>query len=595
VNFDKYIRAFIIWRLKHIKDRPFILILSAFIGFTSGLGAVLIKNSVHFIQSLLTKGFARDYHNLLYFAYPVIGILLSVLIARFIIKQRVGHGIPTVLYSISRQNGLIRKHNMFSSIITSALTVGFGGSVGLEGPTVATGAAIGSNIGRALHLNYKTRVLLIGCAAAGAMSAIFKSPVAAIVFAIEVIMLDLTLSSLVPLLLASISAYVTSYLFLGDGILFHFKLIDAFNYANIPFYIILGVLAGVTSVYFTRMYMYVGRFFEKFKNAYIKVAIGGTLLGVVIFVFPSLYGEGYETINSFLEGNVSGVLETSMFYEYRENIYIVLGFLFLMVFFKVIATASTFGSGGVGGIFAPTLFIGSTIGFFFAYGFNSISSSLGLSPISLSNFTLAGMGGTIAGVLHAPLTAIFLIAEITGGYELFLPLMITAAISYTTIKYFEPHSVYTIQLAKRGELMTHHKDKAVLQMLKLEKVVEKNFIKVKPDNTLGDLTKVIKKSARNIFPVVDEKGIFLGLVPMDNIRDIMFNHEMYDKVLVKELMIQPNSVVTSEDTMDTVMKKFKTTGYWNLPVCENGKYIGFVSRANIFNAYRDLLIEFSED
>jgi len=599
--FDKYLRLFIGWRLKHIKDRPFILFLSALIGFSTGLAAVLIKNSVHLIKTFLTSDFATSYENYLYFAYPAIGIFISMIIIKYLIRQRVGHGIPVTLYAISKGGSIIKKHNMFSSIITSAFTVGFGGSVGLEGPTVATGASIGSNIARALHLNYRTRTLLIGCAASGALAAIFKAPIAAIVFAIEVIMLDLTLSSLVPLLLASSVAALTSYFFQGRDVLFHINISDDFLFREVPWFILLGVFTGFVSVYFTRAYINIGKTFEKVKNSYIKVGLGGIILGTLIFLFPPLYGEGYESINSLLNGNFTFLLETSLFYSFKDSLPIVFGFLLLLIFFKAIATSVTLNSGGIGGIFAPSLFLGSTLGFLFASVVNWLStitwlnSIVNIKNISVANFALVGMAGTIAGILHAPLTAIFLIAEITGGYELFVPLMITAAISYSTIKYFEKHSVYTYQLAKRGELLTHHKDKTVLALLEIDKLIEKNFISIEPDQNLADLIKIIKNSVRNIYPVVDEKGNFLGLVPLDNVRKIMFDQELYNKVFVRDVMIQPNASVSSEDNMDIVMDKFKSSGYWNLPVIDEGKYVGFVSRANIFNAYRKLLIEFSED
>jgi CIC family chloride channel protein len=599
--FDKYLRKFIAWRVKKIKDRPFILFLSAMIGFVTGLGAVVIKNSVHFIKSLLTSDFTTNYENYLYFAYPLIGIFLTVIFVKYILRQHVGHGIPVTLYAISKQGSIIKKHNMFSSIITSAFTVGFGGSVGLEGPTVATGTSIGSNIARALHLNYRTRTLLIGCAASGAMAAIFKAPIAAIVFAIEVIMLDLTLSSLVPLLLASSVAVLTSYFFLGRDVLFHINLTDEFLYSEIPWFVLFGVFTGLVSVYFTKVYIGIGQRFEKIKNAYVKLSIGGIILGTLIFLFPPLYGEGYESINAMLNGDFTFLLETSLFYSFKDSLPIVFGFLLLLIFFKAIATSVTLSSGGIGGIFAPSLFLGSTIGFLFASVVNWITTIpwinnlLQYKNISVENFALVGMAGTIAGILHAPLTAIFLIAEITGGYELFVPLMITAAISYSTIKYFNKHSVYTYQLAKRGELLTHHKDKTVLALLNVDELIETNFITIEPDKKLSDLIKIIKESVRNIYPVIDSEGNFLGLVPLDNVRKIMFNQDMYEKVYVREIMIQPNASVSSEDNMDMVMEKFKSTGYWNLPVIDEGKYLGFVSRANIFNAYRKMLIEFSED
>jgi len=465
------------------------LILSVVIGLSVGLAAVVIKNSVHFIKHLLTSGFAVQYQNYLYFAYPAIGILAAILIIKYVIKQHVGHGIPSVLHAKSKTNGLIKPHNMYSSIITSALTVGFGGSVGLEGPTVATGAAIGSNIGRVLHLNYKQITSLLGFACAGAMAAIFKAPIAAIVFALEVIMLDLTMSALVPLLTASVTAALTSYLVFGMEVLYTFEIKDDFHLKDVPYFILFGILAGMVSVYFTRMYMSIGGVFDKIKKWYVKLIIGGTVLGVMIFFFPSLYGEGYEALNACLSGDYSYVYDNSIFYVFKDNFIVIILLIAAIVLLKVIATSITFGSGGIGGIFAPSLFMGANTGLLFAKATNSLN----LGTISENNFALVGMAGLIAGVIHAPLTAIFLIAEITGGYSLFMPLMIVATISYGTARLFSPNSVYTIQLARRGELLTHHKDKALLALMKIDSLIEKDFSTVKPEATLRDLVGIISK------------------------------------------------------------------------------------------------------
>ncbi|MEA3445499.1 MAG: chloride channel protein, partial [Bacteroidota bacterium] len=460
---NKLLQQFLTWRLRHISNKQFIMILAVAIGLAVGFSAVIIKNSVHLIQSLLTNKISIEYHNYLYFIYPFIGIFIVVIFTNYILKQRVGHGIPSVLYAISKNSGIIKSHNMFSSVISSALTVGFGGSVGLEGPTVATGAAIGSNIGRLFHLNHKQIILLLGCACAGAMSAIFKAPIAGIVFALEVIMLDLTMASLVPLLLASVAAALTSYFFLGQDVLYSVDLISDFKMADVPYYILLAFLTGMVSVYFTRMYMKVGDIFGKIKKWHNKLLIGGLVLGVLIFFFPSLYGEGYADINSALRGDYSYLFNSTFFYDYKDSIWVTLALFLMIIIFKVIATSTTFGAGGIGGIFAPSLFLGVNTGLFFT----KILKLLGVS-ISETNFALVGMAGLIAGVIHAPLTAIFLIAEITGGYELFMPLMLVSTISYVTTKIFESNSVYTIQLAKRGELLTHDKDKAILSLMNIE-------------------------------------------------------------------------------------------------------------------------------
>lgn len=588
---------FLIWRVKHIGHRQFVLILSVIVGLASGFGAIIIKNSVHFIQHLLTGGFSKDLHLYLYFIYPIIGILITVLIIKFVIRQSVGHGIPSTLFAISKKNSIMRRHNLFSSIITSTFTVGFGGSAGLEGPTVATGASFGSYIGQLLRLNYKTTTLLLGCGAAGAMSGIFNAPIAAIVFALEVIMLDLTMASLVPLLVASTTAALTTWLLMGNLTLLSISLKDPFILTDVPFFILLGILTGLVSVYFSKMFWFVEEKFSKTENPYRKLIIGGLLLGTIVFLIPPLYGEGYTTVNNLLSGNYADIFNNSIVYKYRVNDYYILVLLTVMLLLKVAATSITFGAGGIGGIFAPTLFMGATAGFIFSKSFNifGLTNIFGFPPLSETNFTLVGMCGMIAGVLHAPLTAIFLIAEITGGYELFMPLMITGTIAYITARYFNPHSVYTMQLAKRGELITHHKDKAVLTLMKLNTEVEKDFATIPPETSLGDIIKVVAKSKRNIFPVVDKDKMLLGIVLLDDIREIMFKPELYSEVYVESLMTMPPTYVSSKDSMDAVMKKFKDTGAWNLPVIDQGKYVGFVSKSKLFNAYRKLLLAFSEE
>lgn len=590
MSYNKLLTKFLKWRIKNLTSKQFINILSVPIGFVAGLTAYIIKTSVHGIRYFLTSNFSQEYQNYLYFIYPAIGLLITVLFIKYILKHKVDHGIPSVLHAISKTKGLIKPHNMFSSIVSSAFTVGFGGSVGLEGPTVATGAAFGSNLGRIFHLNYKQSILLLGVASAAAMSAIFKSPIAAIVFAVEVIMIDLTTASLVPLLIASSTAAITSFLLLGEDVLYPYSITEPFLIKDIPYYIILGIVSGLTASYFTRMYMYVNKFFDKIKTWYKKILVGGLILGILIFLFPSLYGEGYDAINSTLKGDFSYLYNNSIYYSFKDNIYVIFGLFILIILIKVIATSATFGAGGVGGIFAPTLFLGSNLGLFFAVVINYYS----IDNLSLGNFALAGMAGLIAGVLQAPLTGIFLIAEITDGYELFMPLMITATISYAIVRVFESNNVYSIQLAERGELFTHHKDKVILSMLEMDKLIETNFSTISSDANLGDLVKVITKSVRNIFPVVDKDNNFLGVVWMDNIRDIMFDHTLYNKVKVRDIMFVPNEIVTTNDTMEHIANAFNKSGNYNMPVLKNGKYVGFISRANLFSTYRRLLKNFSD-
>ncbi|MCF8229365.1 MAG: chloride channel protein [Bacteroidales bacterium] len=585
------LKRFLIWRLRHIKDRQFILILSVIIGVLGGLSAVVIKNAVHFIKELLTSGFAEEYQNYLYFVYPAVGVLIAVIYIHFIVRKHVGHGIPSVLFAISKSNGIIKRHNILSSIVTSTFTVGFGGSVGLEGPTVATGAAIGSNLGQMLHLNYRQITTLLALASAAAMAAIFKSPVAAVVFAIEVIMIDLTAASIVPLLIASVSAVLTSYFFLGQAVLYPFEIQEGFKIAESPSYILLGILTGFVSIYFTKMYIFIEERFARIKSFWSRWFVGGLILGVLIFLFPALYGEGYEAVNQTLNGDVGPLFNNSPFYSFKDNIWLIFLLFILIIFFKVVATSVTFGAGGIGGIFAPTLFIGTFAGLFFAKLFNFFE----IVPVVESNFALVGMGGMIAGVLHAPLTGIFLIAEITSGYELFVPLMITSTISYATTKIFIGNSVYTHQLAKRGELLTHHKDKVVLSRMSLEKLIERNFKTIRPDAKLRDLVNVVAESSRNIFPVVDEDNNFKGIIRLDDIRNIMFKPELYDKTSVDSLMITPEYIVKFDEPMENVVNKFQESGKFNLAVVKDGKYMGFVSRAKVFSRYRSLLKQFSED
>jgi len=566
------------------------LLLSALIGLLVGLAAVVIKNLVHLIDRFLTEGLVEQFHHYLYFIFPTIGILIVVAYIRYVNKRPVQHGIPGVLHSISKKNGMINRHNLYSSVITSALTVGFGGSVGLEGPTVATGGAIGSNIGRLFRMSYKNVILLLGCACAGAMAAIFKAPIAAIVFALEVIMLDLTMASLVPLLVASVVAALTSYLFMGQNVLYQVDITDTFHMNHVPWYIVLGILAGLMSVYFTRMYMFVTGLFEKLSSRWIRLMIGGLALGVLVFFIPSLYGEGYETINSCLNGEYSYLFNSFLYDRFSDSLTAMLIVLFFILVFKVVASSITFGAGGIGGIFAPSLFIGSHLGLFVAKVLN-----LFRIDVPANSFALIGMAGLIAGVIHAPLTAIFLIAEITGGYELFMPLMIVATISYVTTRYFQPNSVYTIQLAKRGELMTHDKDKNVLLLMKIDKLIEKDFSTIDPEATLGDLIGVIKKAHRNIFPVVDEDGVFHGIVKMDDIRHIMFDTKSWDTVQVRDLMFMPRHTFKLNDSMEDVARIFHESSRYNIAVLDGGKYLGFVSRAKVFSTYRQMLRNISRD
>ena len=588
-------KRFLIWRAKHISHRQFVYLLSIIVGFTSGVGAVILKNLTHFIQHFLEGNLIKYYHHAFYFLFPILGFTLVYFIIKYVVRNKVSHGIPSTLFSISKRKGIMKRFQMFGSILTAPITIGFGGSVGLEGPTVATGAAIGSNISRMFHMNQTTRNLLIGCAAAGAMSSIFKAPIAGIIFAIEVFSLDLTLASMLPLLLASLSAILTSYFFFGDDILLPFRVEDKFNVSHAPFYAILGVVAAITSIYFTSIYEKVQTLFSKIDSPIKRVIFGGVSIGVLVYFIPPLYGEGFDVINNLVAGNPEKALQNNFLNMDLSNIWIVISLLAGLVFFKIFASALTFGAGGVGGIFAPTLFMGSIMGNCIA----KIINHCGLisNPISESNFTLVGMAGLLAGVLHAPLTAIFLIAELTGGYDLFIPLMITAAISFSITKYFNPHSVYTMELGRKGELITHDKDHAVLTLMDINKVIETNFISITTTMTLGEIVhEAVVKSNRNIFPVVSEKDRTLkGIILLDDIRPIMFDQTLYKEVLAHEVMQKPPEIIDVEkDKMTDIMKKFQDSSAWNLPVVENGIYIGFISKSKLLTAYRRQLINFTK-
>lgn len=586
----RYLIRFLKWRYKHISNKHFISIASAVIGLLSGLVAVTIKNLTHFIQELLEVEFIREIHNLFYFIFPIIGLLLVLLSIKYIVKKDVEHGIPSTLYAISKLKGLMPRRMMWASLLTAPLTVGFGGSVGLEGPTVATGAAIGSNFSRLFHLNQTTRTLLIGAAAAGTMSSIFKAPIAAIVFAVEIFSLELTLASMIPLLLASITAVLTSYFFFGDDVLLHFQVQDKFHLYDVSFYIFLGVATSIISIYFSKVYFGVGNFFKKFSNPYKRLLIGGILLGTVVYFIPPLFGEGFVTINNVLKGNIADVVKNNIFHTATDNIWVIVSLLAGLVLFKVVAMSFTFGAGGIGGVFAPTLFTGSVFGYMMAIMINN--SNLFTHQLSVTNFAMIGMAGLMAGVLQAPLTAIFLIAEITGGYELFIPLMIVASISFLITKRYIPHNIYAAELAKRGQLITHDKDNNVLMMLDIKKVIETNFIILTPEMKLGDILKnAVTKSSRNHFPVVNEDREFLGVIRLDDIRHMMFETELYEKVKASDLMHADAGIIDIDrDNARDIMRKFKTTGAWNLPVIKKGKYYGYISKSRLLTAYRRKLI-----
>ena len=589
----KLLRQFLIWKYKHISERQFVYILSILVGFLAGLGTVLLKNLTHYIRLLFELDFFNNYQNSLYFIFPMIGLFLVYVIKQIWLKKHIGHGISSTLYAISKLGGIIPRYNIYAALITAPLTAGFGGSVGLQGPAVSVGAALGSNAARLFHMNTKTRMLLIGCAAAGAMASMFKAPIAAIIFAIEIFSLDIAFASLVPLLLASVSAVVTSYMFLGTDVLLRFELTDKFEINDIAFYMLLALVTGLASVYFSKVFFAITNFFKQFKSRALRLLIGGVAIGSMLYFIPPLYGEGYGLMNNLLKGDHLAAIGTTPFDLDLSNIWIVIGLLLGIGIFKAIAMTTTFGAGGVGGVFIPTLVMGNVLGNAFAKIINNIGLDF---HVSESNFTLIGMTGLMAGVLHAPLTAIFLIAEITGGYELFVPLMIVSAISFAITKYYVSYSIYTLKLAERGELMTHDKDQNVLMVLDIDKVIETNFIILKPDMKLGDiLKKAVAKSSRNHFPVVNDANEFLGVIRLDDIRHIMFNADLYDKVNASSLMHADAGIIDyDKDSMNNIMDKFKTSGAWNLPVIKSGKYYGYISKSKLLTAYRRQLIKFTK-
>jgi CIC family chloride channel protein len=582
----------LIWRYKYIPERRFIYVLSILVGFLAGLGTVVLKNLTHYIQLLLQIDFVRTYQASFYFIFPIIGLALVYIIKKVWLKKPIGHGISTTLRSISKESGIIERYKLYASLITAPITVGFGGSVGLQGPAVSTGAAIGSNIAQLFRMNTKTRMLLIGCATAGAMASMFKAPIAAIVFALEIFSLNIAFASLIPLLLASVAAVVTSYFFTGTDVLLRFELIDKFEIKDILFYIILGFGTGIASVYFSKMYFLIINFFNRFKSATKRLIIGGLAIGGMLYFIPPLFGEGYGLINNLLDGNHIAAIGKTPFDVDLTNIWFVITLLIGITIFKAVAMTTTFAAGGVGGIFIPTLVMGSTLGNAFA----KIINNLGLDfHVSESNFTLIGMCGLMAGVLHAPLTAIFLIAEITGGYDLFVPLMLVSAISFALTKQFISNSIYTAELADRGELITHDKDKNTLLLMDLDNIIEENFISIMPDMKLGTiLQNAVAKSNRNIFPVVNEYNQFLGILLLNDIREIMFKQDLYNRVTVNDLMENaPEIIFYNTDNMQTIMDKFESSSAWNLPVVKDGEYFGFISKSKMLTVYRNKLIEVS--
>ncbi|MDR1897299.1 MAG: chloride channel protein [Prevotellaceae bacterium] len=562
-------------------------ILAVMVGIFSGLAAVLLKSSIHLVKDILTGWFNTSQGSLLYLAYPGIGILITIFYVKYFVKDNIGHGITKVLYSISRNNSSIKSHNMYSSMIAGTFTIGFGGSVGAEAPIVLTGSAIGSGIGRFFRLNYRQITLLLGCGAAGAVSGIFKAPLAGIVFTLEILMLDLSMSSIIPLMISSVTACGVSYLLIGPEVEFG-NTLQAFAMNNIPYYLLLGICCGFVALYFTRATLFLEKKITLINNYIYRWVAGAVLLGALLYFIPPLYGEGYDVLTSVMTGNPSAIFNKSLFYSLQDHSWFFVMYLLFILVFKVLAVSLTNGSGGVGGTFGPTLFMGGIAGFLVA----RLINLSGIHQVPESNFALVGMAGMMSGVMQAPLTAIFLIAEITGGYTLLMPLMVVSVTSFITIRRFESYSIYTKRLAEKGDLLTHDKDKAALTLLKVEDLVETDFIKVAPDDTLGKLIKAVSSSKRNIFPVIGYKNHIKGVVFLDDVRTIMFDAKLYANVFVKDKMKPVPDVIQIDESMENVIAKFEKTGAWNLPVVnEMDEYVGFLSKSKIFSTYRELLKE----
>ena len=583
------------WRETHIKEKTFVVVLALVVGAVSGLAAVLLKFLIGFIAGILTKHVHISEGNYEFLVFPVVGILLAGLYVRYIIKYDIYHGVTRVLYAIAQRKSRLKTHNMYASLVSSSVTIGFGGSVGAEGPIVFTGAAIGSNLGQFFRLSPQTLMLLVGCGAAAGIAGIFKAPIAGVLFTIEVLLIDLNSKSVVPLIISSVTGATVAYAFTGYNVEFFFSQSEPFFTSRIPYVIMLGLFCGFVSLYFNKAIEMMENMFARITNHWVRFAIGAVILSLLIFLFPALYGEGYGAINSLLNGDVKPLFDNSMFYNHHNSVWWAVALVGCLCFTKVFATSATNGGGGVGGTFAPSLYVGCMAGFFFAFLLNSLGVVDQSLPLSIKNFALLGMAGVMAGVMHAPLMAIFLTAEMTGGYQLFLPLLIVSVVSYLTSRILLPYGIYSRRLAKQGQLLTHHKDQSVLTLLKIDSVIEKDFTPVNPKMSLKEMVDVIAKSSRNLFPVVDDDGRLLGIVLLDDIRNIMFRPDLYRRIYVDRFMSSPPAQIEVGTPMEQVMKTFDETQAWNLPVVESGKYVGFVSKSKIFSSYRELLKHYSYD
>ena len=590
---DLFMR-FLAWRERHIPERTFLIFLALLVGVFGGLAAQLLKFLIHTISTVLTSHINIHSGNYLYILWPTLGVVITALYVRYVVKDNISHGVTRVLWAISQNKSRLKRHSCYTSLIASSVTIGFGGSVGAEGPIVYTGSAIGSNLGSMFRMSPKILMILVGCGAAAGIAGIFKAPIAGMLFTLEVLMLDLTTVSVMPLLISSITSATIAYMYTGYSFEFFFVQSEDFTVAKIPLAVGLGVVCGLVSLYFTRVMNMMENFFGRFKNRpWLRTAIGCCILSGLVFFFPPLYGEGYDSIMNLLAGDARSIVDGSIFYGDGVNVWFIVLYIGIIILMKAFATSSTNGAGGVGGTFAPSLYVGCMCGFLFAYVFNMMGFDI---AVSNKNFALIGMAGVMSGVMHAPLMAIFLTAELTGGYSLFLPLLIVSTISYGTIKVFEPYSIYSMRLAKEGKLLTHQKDKTVLTLLKMDSVIETDFHSVRPEMTLKEMVDVIAQSNRNLFPVLNGAGVLQGVVQLDDIRNIMFRPDLYRKMNVASFMTMPPTKLLIGESMDSVMHKFDKTGAWNLPVVDAaGHYYGFISKSKIFNSYRRVLRHYCDD
>ena len=583
------------WRVAHVSDKMFLLFLAFIVGLLSAVAAYTLHSIINLIVALLTSSFSKTSANWLYLVYPVIGIYLTSLFVRYIVRDEISHGITRILYAISSNKSRLKSHNTWSSVIASAITIGFGGSVGAEAPIVLTGSAIGSNLGQLFHMDRKTLMTLVGCGAAGAIAGIFKAPIAGLVFTLEVLLIDMTMSSLLPILVSCVTATCFTYIFSGDAALFTFHLDNEWTVQRIPACLLLGVTCGLVSLYFIRTMGFAEGIFARFKDKpHVRLAIGGTMLSLLIFLFPALFGEGYTSINLLLNGRTEAdwnhILDNSLF---AGQSVMLIPYIALVLLTKVFATSATNGGGGCGGTFAPSLFIGCFTGFLFSRLWNI--EEVGVY-VPEKNFALMGMAGVMSGVMHAPLTGIFLIAELTGGYSLLLPLMIVSVSSYLTLIIFEPHSIYGARLAKEGRLLTHHTDHAALTLMNLDSVIDRQYLAVSPDMKLGQIVNKVSRSHNRVLPVLDAAGTLLGEVDIMHIRKVLFRIELYHHFTAAQLMEPPLEMLLDTTPMTTVMKTFERTGAEWLPVVDMHSHLkGYISRQRLYTLYRKMVHDMSED